>query len=60
MMLLTLKFKVMASAAGHGYVLISSHQRVREPTLSFIVEATSVGVSGATMQRRYDALLDLN
>ena len=58
--LLTLKFKVVASAAGHGYVMISSHERVREPTLSFIIEATSVGVSGTTMQRRYDALLDLN
>ncbi|MFT5175967.1 MAG: pilus assembly protein FimV [Gammaproteobacteria bacterium] len=60
MVLLTLRFKIVASAAGHGYVMISSHERVREPTLSFIVEASSVGVSGTTMQRRYDALLDLN
>jgi pilus assembly protein FimV len=54
-----LKFEVIATDARRGYVKISSQERVREPSLSFVVEAAFVGASG-TLQRRYDVLLDLD
>ena len=60
MVLSTLTFKVVATTAGRGYVQVSSHERVREPVLSFVLEATFAGAPGTTLQRRYDVLLDLN
>ncbi len=54
-----LKFEVIATADRRGYVKISSQERLREPSLSFVVEAAFAGASG-TLQRRYDVLLDLD
>jgi Tfp pilus assembly protein FimV len=53
-----LKFAIVATGARRGYVKITSRERVREPSLSFVVEAAFAGASG-TLQRRYDVLLDL-
>ena len=54
-----LKFEVVATDARRGYVRITSHDRIREPSLSFVLEAILAGSAG-TLQRRYDVLLDLN
>jgi Tfp pilus assembly protein FimV len=54
-----LKFEVMATGAHGGFVKITTRERVREPSLSFVVEAAFEGASG-TLQRRYDVLLDLD
>ena len=51
-----LKFEVVATGARRGYVRITSHERIREPSLSFIVDAQ---FATGTLQRRYDVLLDL-
>jgi pilus assembly protein FimV len=51
-----LKFEVVATGARRGYVRITTHERVREPALSFIVIAQ---FAAGTLQRRYDVLLDL-
>ena len=51
------KFEVVTTGARRGYVKITSHDRVREPSLSFIVEAQ---FPAGTLQRRYDVVLDLN
>ena len=51
-----LKFQVVATGARRGYVRITSHERIREPSLSFIVDAQ---FPTGTLQRRYDVLLDL-
>ena len=55
-MLSVLKFQVVATGARRGYVRITSRERIREPSLSFIVDAQ---LPGGTLQRRYDVLLDL-
>jgi pilus assembly protein FimV len=55
----TLKFKVVATAAQRGYVQVTSHERIREPPLSFVVEASFGGAVGSILQRRYDVLLNL-
>ena len=51
-----LKFEVIATGARRGYVRITSRERIREPSLSFIVIAQ---FAASTLQRRYDVLLDL-
>lgn len=51
-----LKFQVVATGARRGYVRITSRERIREPSLSFIVDAQ---FPTGTLQRRYDVLLDL-
>ena len=57
--LFTLRFEVVATGAGGGYLRVTSHDRVREPSLSFVIEAALADAAGI-LQRRYDVLLDLN
>jgi pilus assembly protein FimV len=54
-LLTQLKFEVVTTGARSGYIKISSRSRIREPSLSLVVQlATATRV----INRRYDVLLD--
>ena len=51
------KFRVIGTGSNRGYINVSSHERIREPALSFVIEAA---FSRGVQRRRYDVLLDLD
>jgi len=55
-LLTRLKFSTQALSNGRAFIRVRSREAIREPGLSFIVEATS---SGASFERRYDVLINL-
>ena len=56
-LLTQLQFEVVTTGARSGYIKISSRSRIREPSLSLVVQlATATRV----INRRYDVLLDRN
>jgi len=51
----TIQFKVVGSESGESYIQVTSKDPVREPVLSFVVEARWIG---GQMARTYTVLLD--
>ena len=51
-----LKFQVVSTGDGSGYIHITSRTGIREPALEFIVELRS---PGANLWRKYSVLLEL-
>jgi pilus assembly protein FimV len=54
-LLTRLQFTTVSTGERRGYIRVTSRDIIREPSLSFIVEVSSLG---RVVQRRYDLLLN--